>query len=243
MRTRQFVPSGAIDGPRSGVAPKLHHSYNRDTPRRSPDSPQLFNVSVTPSLSTVVDSSSADHRLVREVLLGNDASVDALIDRLRCVPLILSHRNFRMGSPLSRDDLTDLNQDTLTLVWQKLEEFEGRSSLETWIYSFCSHQMLNAIRSKRRRPQTTDDDALDQSVVHADEAIDGKLLYEHVYAGLARLDGPQAEVIQLHHFSALTFEQIAAQLKLSTSTAKSHYYRGVERLRGLLGPHWRGGVA
>ncbi len=225
------------------MAPIREHSYNRDAALRSPSSPQLFTVAVTPSLSTGVDSFTADHRLVREVLQGSDAAVETLIARLRCVPLILSHRNFRMGSPLTRDELTDLTQDTLTLVWQKLEEFEGRSSLETWIYSFCSHQMLNAIRSKRRRPQTADDAALEQSVVQADEGIDGKLLYEHVYAGLARLDGPQAEVIKLRHFSALTFEQIAAQLKFSTSTAKSHYYRGVERLRGLLGPHWRGGLA
>ena len=188
---------------------------------------------------TSVDSFSADLRLVKEVLLGNDAAVEALIARLRCVPLILSQRNFRLGSFLSADDLTDLTQDTLALVWQKLEEFEGRSSLETWVYSFCIHQMMNAIRSKRRRPQLAEADALDVPENQVDDGVDSKLVYEHVYSSLERLDENQAQVIRLKHFSALTFEEIARHTRMSPSTAKTLYYRGLERLRALLGAQWR----
>jgi len=60
-----------------------------------------------------VEQFSADLRLVQEVLHGSDEAVEALIARLRCVPLILSQRNFRLGSFLSADDLTDLSYDHL----------------------------------------------------------------------------------------------------------------------------------
>ena len=52
---------------------------------------------------------------------------------------------------------------------------------------------------------------------------------------LGDLGPPAEEVIRLRHFSDLTFAAIARRLGLSPNTAKSHYYRGLVRLRGRLG--------
>jgi RNA polymerase sigma factor (sigma-70 family) len=101
------------------------------------------------------------------------------------------------------------------------------------------HQMMNALRSKRRRPQTAGDAALE---FEADQGSTGRadaLEYEYVYACLERLDQIQASIIRLKHFSALTFEEIAARNTMSPNSVKTLYYRGLARLRGLLGPHLR----
>lgn len=196
---------------------------------------------MNPNQPTTNASHRGDLELVQEALRRRPAAIDELIARLRCVPLILHERNVRSGWPLNDEDLTELTQATLITVWNKLASFEGRSTLETWVYSFCMHQMFNALRSKRRRPQLAGDSALDFPAPESAPAP--TLEYEHVYACLERLEDAQAAIIRLKHFSALTFDEIAARLTLSPGTVKTLYYRGLERLRGLLGPHLRGELA
>lgn len=193
--------------------------------------------------STRNENHCSDLELVREVLRGSPTALEQLIERLRCIPQILSARNVRSGSPLSDEDLTDLTQETLITVWNKLPSFEGRSTLDTWVYSFCMHQMMNALRSKKRRPQLLGDEALEFSADESRTASLGSLEYEHVHACLNELDRVQQAVIRLKHFSALTFEEIAQRLVMSESSVKTSYYRGIVRLRGLLQRHMREEVA
>jgi RNA polymerase sigma-70 factor (ECF subfamily) len=198
---------------------------------------------LNPNAPTRNDDHGGDLQLVREALSGRTAAIDRLSDRLRCVPSILNARNMQLGSPLNDDELTDLSQDTLTTVLKKLESFEGRSSLETWVYSFCMHQMMNGLRSKRRRPQNAGDDALEIQAVESGAERGDALEYEYIYVCLERLDQAQAAIIKLKHFSALTFEEIASRLTMSPNSVKTLYYRGLARLRALLKPHLRGEFA
>jgi DNA-directed RNA polymerase specialized sigma24 family protein len=41
-------------------------------------------------------------------------------------------------------------------------------------------------------------------------------------------------VIRAKHFDGLTFDEIGARLGIPSNTAKTHYYRGIERMRPLL---------
>jgi RNA polymerase sigma-70 factor (TIGR02960 family) len=52
----------------------------------------------------------------------------------------------------SLQDAEDVLQDTLLAAWQGLGEFEGRSSLRTWLYRIATNRCLNALRSASRRP-------------------------------------------------------------------------------------------
>jgi len=52
----------------------------------------------------------------------------------------------------SVDDADELLQETLLAAWQGLPDFEGRSSLRTWLYRIATNRCLNAIRDGKRRP-------------------------------------------------------------------------------------------
>src|SRR5262249_7628794 len=92
-----------------------------------------------------------DLELVRRALGGQRAAVDGLLARLRNVPRILAALNVRLGWPLQADEIADLSQDAVVLIWRKLDTFNGRSSLETWFYSIARNEFMNALRSKQRR--------------------------------------------------------------------------------------------
>ena len=85
------------------------------------------------------------------VLRGVPGSLDQLVGRMECVPRFLASLNGRLGRPLGTHDLADLAQDTLVVIWEKLETFEGRATLESWTYRFCYLELMNSVRRKGRR--------------------------------------------------------------------------------------------
>jgi RNA polymerase sigma-70 factor (ECF subfamily) len=53
----------------------------------------------------------------------------------------------------SVQDAEDLVQETLLSAWRGLEQFEGRASLRSWLYSIATNRALDALRASRRRPE------------------------------------------------------------------------------------------
>src|ERR1700747_3496146 len=53
----------------------------------------------------------------------------------------------------SLQDAEDLLQETMLAAWRGLEQFEGRSSLRTWLYRIATNRALDALRAKGRRPE------------------------------------------------------------------------------------------
>ena len=53
----------------------------------------------------------------------------------------------------SSQDAEDLLQDTLLAAWRGLEQFEGRSSVRTWLYRIATNRSLDALRASRRQPE------------------------------------------------------------------------------------------
>lgn len=51
----------------------------------------------------------------------------------------------------SSQDAEDLLQETLLAAWRGLEQFEGRSSVRSWLYRIATNRSLDALRASRRR--------------------------------------------------------------------------------------------
>lgn len=176
-----------------------------------------------------------DLALVRAALAGRKAAVEELLERLRCVRRMLVFKNERLGAPLGHAELDDLAQETLFAVWRKLETFSGRGSLEAWAFGFCFLELLARVRQHLRRPLAIEDlppDALAEPA--APEARDPFAL-EEVYLGLERLGPPDSDLIRMKTLDDLSFEEIARREAVPVNTVKTRYYRGLERLRRLVG--------
>ena len=178
-----------------------------------------------------------DVRLVGRALRGEEVAREHLADRIACVRPFLSGRNRRFGAPLEPDALEDLCQDTLVALWGKLDRYAGLSRIETWACGFALRQMWRAL-SRGKRPTGV---ALEEDhVVETQPARPGVALdMEQVRESVQQLDEQTAEIVHLRHFEEWSFEEIARELAVPLPTAKTKYYRGLARLRALLGRFWR----
>lgn len=173
-----------------------------------------------------------DHALARAVVRGDAEALPRLGERLRSVCRMIGHLDQRAGGVLDDHELADVTQDVIMIVWRKLPEFEGLSTLESWFYGICVLELRNAVRRSLRRrsgPATAE-----QVLEEAPALPEPRDEHEDVHLALKKIGRDEARVIRLKHFEERTFEEIGRILDVSPNTAKARYYRGLEELRGLL---------
>ena len=82
-----------------------------------------------------------------EAGMTGPADFGALADPYR--PELLAYCYRMLGSV---DDAEDQVQEILLRAWRSYAEFEGRSSLRTWLYRIATNSCLRALETRSRRP-------------------------------------------------------------------------------------------
>jgi RNA polymerase sigma-70 factor (ECF subfamily) len=171
---------------------------------------------------------AADGELTRRALAGDREARHELAERMRFVPRLLAVLNRRRGSRLDRHELEDLSQDTVALVWSRLDTFTGGSMLETWLYSYCVNMLANALRKRMSRSQFVPEPI-------GEDSPPPPPLHDDVHAAMERLTPHAAQVIRLRFFEEFSFPEIATRVRHPLPTVKAWFYRGMKRLAKELG--------
>ncbi len=83
---------------------------------------------------------------LRSARAGDQQAFERLVEPYRRE--ILAHCYRILGS---FEDAEDISQEILVRVWKRLDSFEGRSSLRTWLYKVATNACLDALDSRRVR--------------------------------------------------------------------------------------------
>lgn len=176
------------------------------------------------------DLHERDLRLVRDALAGERGAVGELVRRMKVVHRLLKVQNRRLGNSLDDGALDDVAQDATVLIWRKLAEYEGRAALESWIYRFCFLELMNAVRHQRRRPVLDLDLVAPPAAPERETAGEGNGLARY----LRHLSKREAQIVRLRHLEELSFDEVSETLAISASSAKTYYYRALDKLRSLV---------
>jgi len=176
-----------------------------------------------------------DAILVQRIREGREEALQQL--HRRYAPLVF-HLACRS---LDRPAAEEVVQDTFLAVWRKAGEFDpARGSFRTWLLSIGHHRMLDELRSRTRRPQSSGDPLLEQAALSAEEPLPDEALWREyqrdaISEALAALPEPQRAALRLAYFADLTHEEVARALQVPLGTAKTRIRSGLRLLERHLG--------
>ena len=137
----------------------------------------------------------------------------------------------------------DLKQDILLKAFETLPKFRGDEvAFQCWLRRSTRGICLNLI-NKQREQQTIDIDAICQDefaqalpdrAANPDEELRLKELRNALHHALAELQEPYRRVVVLRDIEGLTYQEIAAVLKIEDGTVKSRLGRARAMLRDKL---------
>lgn len=128
----------------------------------------------------------------------------------------------RLGVPEASVD--DALQDVFVVVHRRLADFEGRSSLRTWLFGIALGVARNHRRSARRRAPEgalaaeVDDDLPAPDSKGPEGRVQSAEAVRTLYALLDQLDEDKRTVFVLADLEEMTAPEIAATLSLNLNT-------------------------
>ena len=130
----------------------------------------------------------------------------------------------------------DLAQDIFIRIYEHISGFQGRSSLDTWIYRIALNQCLSWRRARKRRAVLGRDGPVDGTAGQPlpEEQIAAAEETRHLHATLRSLPERYMSVIELYYFQELSYQQIADLTGAPVRTVETRLYRARQRLKELL---------
>ncbi len=171
--------------------------------------------------------------LVERARKGDAAALEALLASV--APAV--HR-FGLRMCKNAPDAEDALQDTLLAIATHLGEFEGRSSLLSWVFALTRSACARRRRGLKNQAMASDDgvpEPQDDAPSPEQRASDHELAGA-VGRALDALPEDYREVIVLRDIEGLSAPHAAAALGVSVDAVKSRLHRAREALRDLLRP-------
>jgi len=174
---------------------------------------------------------SGDQELIHRSQAGDTEAFGELVAKYRT-------RIFTMlyGMVRNEDDALDLAQEGYLKAWQSINQFAGRSSFYTWLYSLTVNLAIDSLRRKGRYEEVELHDTIPSSLPTPDVSYHRAEISEHLNAALAKLSPEHRAVIVLKEMEDLQYQEIAEILNISIGTVMSRLFYGRKKLQSILRP-------
>lgn len=174
---------------------------------------------------------ATDSDLVDMVLEGDSSAFEYLFNRYSdsLYQLYLQ----RTGG--NADDTDDLIQEIFVKAFLHLDRYDKKYTFGQWIYTIAKNTFIDYVRKRRddlsidntrgeyiRQPVSLTPTP-EENIIHAQQRI-------QLEAHLEKMSPKYRQLIELRFFKDLSYEEIAAQLKLPLGTVKTQIHRARNQL-------------
>ena len=137
------------------------------------------------------------------------------------------------------EESEDLTQEIFLKVFKSLDRFHREADLSTWVSSVARNFCIDHYRARKKEREIVVEDLLAFELAPASGGNPHRVLEEHdrrsfVREGLDRLPEKLREAVVLRDLQGLSYQEMAARLRLPEGTVKSRINRGREELARLL---------
>ena len=195
-----------------------------------------------PQPASGLSASESESQIIAECRSGNTAAWDSLFDKYYAT---VARFVFQLSVDFSHEDTEEICQETFLSVVKNLSSFQGRSSFQTWLLRIAANKAMD-YREKTRAAkrggnvvhisidERRTDDELPIDPPSGNPGPDSLLQTAEtcrlVRESLDRLGEPCREIIELRYYGELSYDEIAAELRLNPKTVSSRLSKCLDRL-------------
>jgi RNA polymerase sigma-70 factor (ECF subfamily) len=129
--------------------------------------------------------------------------------------------------------------DTMVVVWNQAERFNGTSKVSTWIFAIAYRTALKALSRHEDPLPALGEDETDSPVADAAERPDSRISLAQAQAAiqtaLRALSADQRAAVELTYFHGFSYPEIAQIVDCPTDTVKTRMFHARKRLRAAIG--------
>ncbi|MCR9015631.1 RNA polymerase sigma factor [Aquiflexum gelatinilyticum] len=130
------------------------------------------------------------------------------------------------------EDADDITQNTFIKAFKNIENFQGNSSLFTWLYRIATNESLNFLERKKKRYFFSIEDHLETMSGYLDRSglITGEEIEKRLHKALLKLPDKQRLVFNMRYYEDLSYEQISQITSTSVGALKASYHHAVKKI-------------
>jgi RNA polymerase sigma-70 factor (ECF subfamily) len=174
--------------------------------------------------------------LMAHLKAGHNDALAILFDRYHRLVLSIALKIVR-----DPGEAEDVMQSVFLEIFRSVAQFDpAKGTTKVWILQYAYHRAINRRQHLNARSfyNQTNLDQVETRLPETASPLGGFTQHElkHLLEqGLATLNGPQKQVVELASFNGLSMREIADKMGDSLSNVRHHYYRGLQKLRSFVG--------
>ncbi len=181
--------------------------------------------------------------LIKALQRGEAAAYEQLIEQYADIVYRTAYRLLQ-----NPHDAEDAMQETFLAAYLRVNEFEGKARLSSWLYRIVTNKALDILRKRSRKTDAATDSIEDLSEDAAELLADQEAVLPEDWAerretaalireGLEGLSPSLRAAFVLFEMEGLSMDEVASALNISTSAAKVRVHRARRALRDYLRKH------
>lgn len=132
------------------------------------------------------------------------------------------------------EQVEEVLNDTLLVVWQRSDSFDGRSKLSTWVFGIAYRKALKALSRQDLPVEAEEIDEPPDPGPGPEQQMGLAQLRLRLAGALAELSAEHRAVVELCYFHDMAYGEIAEVVGCPAETVKTRMFYARRRLRLLL---------
>jgi RNA polymerase sigma-70 factor (ECF subfamily) len=133
----------------------------------------------------------------------------------------------------NRETALDLTQETFLRGWEKMDSFEGRSNISTWLYRIAVNLTLNYLRRNKKITYTEIEPAVIAGEL-PENMVERRFEMSAIRESVLLLPPDLRACVVLHYYEAKPVDDIAAILGIARGTVAWRLHCARKKLKAEL---------
>ncbi len=121
--------------------------------------------------------------------------------------------------------------DTLMVVWERADSFNGASKLSTWIFAIGYRKAMKALRRQDVPVEDPQRDDRPSTEASPEDVLGRERIHRLLVEAMAKLSADHRAVVDLTYFHELSYREIAEIVDCPVDTVKTRMFHARRHLR------------